>query len=108
MIRSIDYQHRWSINVRVGSNNFVIGFFDFGISSDSAVKVPEKVKNCMLYHTDGALAQYDIKVRDECEERKISTCEPPRWPIRSPDKDLLFKIQLMLIRSLKLKTWSRE
>ena len=104
IIRTIDRQHRWSINVWGGIiNNFVVGpyFFEEYLNGETYLhflrnafqdiidNLPLDVTRRMWFQQDGAPPHYSREVREYLNEefpnRWIGRSGPVNWPPRSPD-----------------------
>lgn len=104
LIRPLDHQHRWSLNVWAGIvGSYVIGPFFFEETVTGAIfrqflenhldelllHIPQHQRETMWFQLDGAPAHYDLRVRNFLNirfgERWIGRGGPINWPARSPD-----------------------
>lgn len=104
IIREIDNQHRWSLNVwGAVIGNHVIGphFFEGNLGGAAYLNfiqnilpgmlavLPTEIRNEIWFQHDGAPAHYSRPVRDLLDQqfpnRWIGRGGPTRWPARSPD-----------------------
>lgn len=104
ILRTVDRQHRWSVNVWGGIvGNDVIGpyFFDENLNGQNFLRflrfdfqellenIPLQVRQRMWLQLDGAPAHFHIAVRNflnqRFENRWIGRGGPHNWPARSPD-----------------------
>lgn len=104
VFRTMDYQHRWSVNVWGGIvGQHVVGpyFFDGHLNGAMFLDfisnhLPELLENIPLHirqrlwlQLDGAPAHFQVNVRNELNRRYpnrwIGRGGPQNWPARSPD-----------------------
>lgn len=104
-VRTVDHQHRWSLNVWAGIiGDRIVGphFFDFNLNGDNYLNflqndfedlvdelLPLEVIRRLWIQQDGAPPHYSVRVREYLNnvfpDRWIGRGGPINWPARSPD-----------------------